>query len=188
MKQLLVLVRRVVLLASLFGWTLAFTFPSAKPIQSRLTPAVGSRLFYTNDADGDEEDAVQTAYQNRSLAWTNQYRKLFPYESSRKHAISLGITSKEEWLDRAGGPYMIRRPDKMYQEEWVSWEEFLGTMRPYEETKQLVQGVLRIKNMDEYRKFVRGDCQRAEGLRIPVKPEIFYRDSGWERPEKFFGK
>jgi hypothetical protein len=87
------------LLVSLIEWTLAFTFSCARSNPLRLAPAIDSRLFYTNDADGEEEEVVQTAYENRSLAWTKRYRKLFPYESARKHAISLGRTSKAEWLD-----------------------------------------------------------------------------------------
>lgn len=152
------------------------------------------RLFdaANNDGDEDEDDdddeIQQTAYGNRSLAWTKNYKRLIPYEFARAQAMSLGLSSKEEWQTHAHtGPYMISRPDEMYQEEWVSWEEFLGAMRPYEETKYLVQSILKLKSMDEYRSFVQMDPKRAEGLRIPAKPEIVYKDSGWQGSEIFFG-
>ena len=141
-----------------------------------------------DDDDDEEEEVTQTAYGNRSLVWTNRYRRLIPYEYARAQAMSMGLSSKEEWqtLGRTG-PYLISRPDEMYQEEWISWEEFLGVMRPYEETKQLVQYVLKLKSMEEYRSFVQTDPKRAEGLRIPAKPEIVYKDSGWQGSEVFFG-
>jgi hypothetical protein len=77
---------------------------------------------------------------------------------------------------------------EMSQEEWVSWDEFLGVMRPYGETKQLVRSVLELKSMEDYRTFIKSDTQRAEGLRIPAKPEIIYNDSGWQGPEVFFAQ
>jgi hypothetical protein len=56
----------------------------------------------------------------------------------------------------------------------------------YEETKQLVQSVLKQKSMEDHRTFVKSDSQGAEGLRIPAKPEIVNNDSGWQGPEVFF--
>jgi len=72
----------------------------------------------------------------------------------------------------------------MYAPEWVSWEEWLGLMRSYSDAKSLVS-MLRIKSLDEYILFVRGDPKRAEGLRIPVRPDIFYKDE-WDEVS-FFG-
>ena len=74
----------------------------------------------------------------------------------------------------------------MYPDDWVSWEEFLGVMRPYDQARDLVR-TLGIQNFDEYEYFVRNDKKRAEGLRIPAKPHIVYRDKGWTTFEDFFG-
>ena len=140
------------------------------------------------DDDNDSDESAPTAYGNRSLAWTNRYRRLIPYEFARSQAMSLGLSSEEEWQAIGHqGPYMISRPDEMYQEEWISWDEFLGVIRPYEETKQLVQYVLKLKSMEEYRQFVKSDPKRAEGLRIPAKPDIVYKDKGWQGLGVFFG-
>ena len=57
-------------------------------------------------------------------------------------------------------------------------------MRSYSDAKSLVS-MLRIKSLDEYILFVRGDPKRAEGLRIPVRPDIFYKDE-WDEVS-FFG-
>lgn len=149
---------------------------------------INFRLF-SNDVDDEDDEVTQTAYGNRSLAWTNRYRKLLPYETVRLRAMAMGLRSKEDWEDgKFHGPYMISRPDEMYQEEWVSWEEFLGVMRPYEDTKQIVQSVLKLRNMEDYKKFVKSDVKRAEGLRIPAKPDIVYKNKGWKGPDVFFGQ
>jgi len=76
----------------------------------------------------------------------------------------------------------------MYAEEWVSWDEFLGLMRPYDETRHMVQNVLCLRNMEQYYFFVNGDRKRAEGLRIPAKPHIVYSEKGWRGEDHFFGR
>jgi hypothetical protein len=144
-----------------------------------------------DDDDDNESETNIEPYGNRSLAWTIRYRKLIPYEKARRTAISFGLSSKEEWneliQDGKGlrGPYMISRPDEMYLDEWESWEEFLGTMRPYEDARYIVQSVLKLRSMKEYISFVSNDTQRAELLRIPARPDIVYRESGWN-PLHFF--
>lgn len=152
------------------------------------------------DANGDEGDDVNadadennSPYKRRSLAWTNRYRRLIPYESARARAMGLGLRSKAEWDEYQEngesfehGPYLPARPDLMYPDEWVSWDDFLGIMRPYEEARLMVR-TLGIQTSDEYQQFVNNDKKRAEGLRIPAKPHIFYRNKGWTTFEDFFG-
>jgi hypothetical protein len=146
-----------------------------------------------DDESGEEDmDVEAPAYGNRSLSWTRRYRKLLPYEFARKSVIRLGLRSRDEWEEfladgkKALGPYVPNRPDEMYADDWVSWEEFLGVIRPYEEVKNIVQNVLKIRSMDEYKAFVKSNTERAEGLRIPAVPDKFYRDE-WVSAEHFFG-
>jgi hypothetical protein len=40
--------------------------------------------------------------------------------------------------------------------------------------------------MEEYRQFVKADTKRAEGLRIPAKPDIVYRSTGWDEDDFFY--
>ena len=143
----------------------------------------------------DEDDTEMTEenpYGGRSLAWTKRYRKLITYERARQRAMSLGLRSKEEWDEyiedgkMEHGPYLPTRPDEMYPEDFDSWEEFLGCIRPYDETCQIVQSVLGLKSMNDYRNFVLADTKRAEGLRIPAKPDIVYKESGWIDEDHFF--
>lgn len=142
-----------------------------------------------NPDDEDDADEVRIRpYRNRSLAWTMRYRKLNPYEQVRKRVIGFGHRSKDDWDEavQSGqlGGYVPSHPDEMYAPEWVSWEEWLGLMRSYPDAKSLV-AMLRIKNLDDYILFVRSDSKRAEGLRIPVRPDIFYKDE-WDEAS-FFG-
>lgn len=145
------------------------------------------------DEEGEEEEEVQQAYGNQSLEWTNKYRSVIPYEKARQAVMDLGLRSKEEWDEYVAdgkvyhGPYLPNHPDKMYEHEWVSWDEFLGLMRPYNEAQHIVQHVLQLKNMNDYERFVAADTKRAEGLRIPAKPEVVYKHKGWISVEHFFG-
>ena len=141
-----------------------------------------------DDDFGEEDDAIQP-YGNRSLAWTKRYRKLNPYEKCRQRVLSFGHRSKEDWDEAVEsgqlGSYVPSYPNKMYAPEWVSWEEWLGLMRPYEETRNLAANVLSLRSFDEYILFVRSNPKRSEGLRIPVRPDIFYKDE-WTSEEDFF--
>ena len=148
---------------------------------------------HDNEGEDDDDDEV-TAYKNRSVAWTRRYRKLIPYEKARARAMSLGLRSPDEWDDflqdgksYQHGPYLPSRPDLMYADDWVSWDEFLGIMRPYEDARSVVQ-MIGLRNETQYRKFVMDDPKRAEGLRIPAKPEIVYRNKGWISHSHFLGK
>lgn len=140
-----------------------------------------------DEGDDDEIDEDEKAYGNRSLSWTNRYRKLLPYEYARNRVMSWGLRSKEEYQAEIKGPYLPRRPEEMYASDWISWEEFLGVMRPYEDAQHIVQNVLRLSSKEEYDIFVQTDKKRAEGLRIPAKPHIVYKNKGWKSFDHFFG-
>lgn len=131
-----------------------------------------------------------TSYGSRSLYWAQKFRKLFPYETARTSVMELGLRSKAEWDEYVEngkefhGPYLPNHPDQMYVDDWVSWDEFLGLRRSYNETKGLAR-MLGLSSLCEYQEFVRADSKRAEGLRIPLKPEIVYSDD-WVSEDHFF--
>lgn len=154
-----------------------------------------TKLFMSehDEVTDEEDDDVQEAYGNRSLEWTNKYRSVISYEKARQSVMDLGLRNKEDWDEyvadgkRYHGPYLPNHPDKMYKAEWISWDEFLGITRPFDETRDIVQNVLKIDNMNDYKAFVAADTKRARGLRIPAKPEIVYKKKGWISMEHFFG-
>eukprot|EP00569_Conticribra_weissflogii_P016665 CAMPEP_0171402378 /NCGR_PEP_ID=MMETSP0880-20121228/8513_1 /TAXON_ID=67004 /ORGANISM="Thalassiosira weissflogii, Strain CCMP1336" /LENGTH=215 /DNA_ID=CAMNT_0011917037 /DNA_START=75 /DNA_END=722 /DNA_ORIENTATION=- len=146
-----------------------------------------------NDHDDDDEEN-ETAYRNRSLAWTKRYRTLLRYDQARRSVIRLGLRSKEEWDEYVSngkpshGAYLPSQPEKMYASDWTSWEDFLGIMRTYDDARDMVQNVLRLRSREEYEMFIRMDPARAEGLRLPWRPEIVYgKGKGWRGDDYFFG-
>ena len=154
--------------------------------------------FKGSGDNGDEEDDLYEddeptikPYRNRSLAWTLRYRKLNPYDKVRTRVIGFGHRSKEDWDEAVSsgqlGQYVPSYPNEMYAPEWQSWEEWLGLMRSYNDTKNLATNILALKSLDDYLLFVKSNPKRAEGLRIPVRPDIFYKDE-WIDEESFFGK
>lgn len=144
-----------------------------------------------DDEDDDESQLLQQPYRNRSLAWTNRYRTLLPYEQARAKVIAMGFYSKLDWddyiADGSNGPYLPNHPDEMYAADWVSWEEFLGLMRCHDEARDLVQHVLALRTLEDYTRFIEDNPKRAEHLRIPLKPHIVYKDAGWVSYDHFFG-
>lgn len=145
-----------------------------------------------NDDTAKDEDDPQP-YRNRSLTWSNRFRKLIPYETARKQVIAMGFFSKEDWDEYVAdgkkyhGPYLASHPDEMYADDWVSWEEFLGLRRNYDDCRHVVQNVLKLQTLEEYTAFVKTDAKRAEYLRIPLKPQIVYKKKGWISCDHFFG-
>ena len=141
--------------------------------------------------DDDDDDTTVKPYRNRSLAWTLRYRKLNPYEMARARVISFGHRSKDDWDEAASsgqlGQYVPTYPEEMYAPEWAGWDEWLGLMRSYNDTQQLAANILGLKNLDEYYIFVKSDSKRAEGLRIPLRPDLYYEDD-WIDETHFFGK
>jgi hypothetical protein len=147
-----------------------------------------TELLYSNDVEEDE--MTQTTSTAQPMDWTENYRQLIPYEHARLRAMGSGISSKEEYdkLRSSHGPYLPSRPDEMYKKEWTSWEEFLGTTRSYEETQAIVRKLLKLTSMEAYLKFVSDDPKRAEGLRIPARPDVYYKSAGWQNSKDFFAK
>ena len=149
-------------------------------------------LFLWSGSGNEEEEEEEIAYGNRSLSWTQRYRNLFPYESARKSVIELGLRSKFEWDEyiengkEFHGPYLPNHPDEMYRDDWESWDEWLGIMRDYDDCRRMVR-FLQLEGFQDYKEFVRTNRNRAEGLRIPAQPDLYYKDKGWVSFEHFFG-
>jgi hypothetical protein len=138
------------------------------------TPPLRVSATEPNDMAEVEDEMSQTSFTAENMEWTQKYRKLIPYEHARLRAMGLGVSSKEDYdkLRSYHGPYLPSRPHEMYKEEWTSWEEFLGTMRSYEETQVIVRNVLKVTSMEAYHKRVFDDPKQAEGQIIPARPDV----------------
>lgn len=181
----------------------ASTFVLSSPFNNRNRPSaigplcnafpsddISPRENADDDSDDDDEEDNIKPYGNRSLAWTKRYRKMIPYEAARKRVLKFGHRSKEDWDECVAngwqGQYVPARPDEMYEPEWVSWDEFLGLMRPYDEARHIAVNVLGLKDIDQYVLFISQNPKRAEGLRMPLRPDKVYKDKGWIDAEHFF--
>jgi hypothetical protein len=144
-----------------------------------------------DDDNNDDENEIQLPYRNRSLAWSNRYRKLIPYDQVRAKVIAMGFYSKDDWdefiSDGRNGPYIPSHPDQMYSTDWTGWEDFLGLMRDHDDAIYIVQHILKLQTLEEYTTFILDDPKRAEHLRIPLQPHIVYRGKGWISYDHFFG-
>ena len=192
---------RVLLLAILVSYFggLVSPFASAftsslladRPGARKLCPPVCRKSNDNNESYPDDDELAIKPYRNRSLSWTLRYRTLNPYEKVRARVISFGHRSKDDWDEAVSsgqlGQYVPSYPDEMYAPEWVSWDEWLGLMRSYEDTKNLATNILGLKSLDDYLLFVKSNSRRAGGLRIPVRPDIFYKDD-WIDEDTFFAK
>lgn len=193
-------------------WTVIMLFSAFFPVSRSLKvlwhpsiPCLKKRSFFfvMKESNGNErmqwngenedEDENNAPYKHRSISWTRRYRTLIPYEKARVRAMSLGLRSVDDWDDYLQdgkvfqhGPYLPTRPDLMYPNDWVSWEEFLGIMRSYDDAKSIVK-LIGLHNQTEYEQFVLADPKRAEGLRIPARPEIVYKEKGWVSYDDYVG-
>ena len=103
--------------------------------------------YEEEDEDYDDDDDIEIKpYGSRSLAWTKRYRRLNPYEKVRNRVLQFGHRSKDDWDDACSsgqlGQYVPLRPDEMYAPEWISWDEFLGVTRSYNDTRNIAVNVL----------------------------------------------
>jgi hypothetical protein len=145
------------------------------------------------DEVDDDDDVAIKPYGNRSLAWTKRYRRLNPYETVRDRVIRhFGHRSKSDWDECVAngwqGQYVPSRPQEMYAPEWTGWDDFLGVMRNYTDCRHVAVHVLGLCSLDEYIIFVRSNPRRAQGLRMPVRPDLLYKNDGWISEAEFFQK
>jgi hypothetical protein len=108
---------------------------------------------------------------------------------------NLNVTSKNEWCKNIEHipkfiPYC---PREVYLNKgWVSWGDFLGTGRiwdnyvnytSYVEAKKIIKN-LQINSRDEYKKFIKGELIPKT---IPSRPERYYKNRGWISWGDFLG-
>jgi hypothetical protein len=76
---------------------------------------------------------------------------------------------------------MPNEPDRMYADEWLGWDDFLGEMRDYEEARAEVRK-FGIQSQEEWWEFVDTAGDMLADARVPARPHLFYpsrRDQKW---------
>ena len=117
--------------------------------------------------------------------WSARYRKLLPFAEARKTVRSIGFRSKEDWDEWVAegkslpwlGPYMPSQPNLMYADDWLGWDDWLGTMLPFEEARACARQ-LGITTQEAWWALVSERPEFVSDLRIPARPHIVYR-SQW---------
>ena len=115
------------------------------------------------------------------------------YEDVKDYIRSLGIKTQKqfnEWRQAGGRPNDIpSRPDQVYQSEWVSWGEFLGTgnvhkkkFRSYESAQALMKA-LGIKTQKQFYEWRRAGRRLDD---IPSRPDQIYQPE-WINWGEFLG-
>lgn len=125
--------------------------------------------------------------------WRRKYVRALPFVEARATVRSIGFGSKEEWDEWVSegksapwlGPYMPSRPELMYEEDWVSWDDWLGTPLPFEDARVAVHNLC-IPNQEAWWRFVEERAKLLESLRVPARPHLYYR-SEWRGYDDWLG-
>ncbi len=130
--------------------------------------------------------------------WRRRFVKLLPFAQARETVRSIGFGTKEEWDEWVAegksmpwlGPYMPSRPDLMYEEEWEGWDDWLGTMLPFDEARRLAHTVCRTLGVDSQESWWALVAERpgfVASSRLPARPHIVYAAS-WRGYDDWLGR
>ena len=137
-------------------------------------------------------------YQNKG--WTNwssflgtNYHVYKEFNEARKFAHSLELKTKEEWsayCKTNKKPSDIpSTPEGTYKKNgWVNWADWVGNQwMPFEKAKKYAVG-LKLKSPSAWKQTWR-DLSKVNKLpkRIPSRPEVSYKNSGWISWEDWLG-
>lgn len=130
-----------------------------------------------------------------------------PWLEARAMARSMGFASRAEWDDYGcPGAYRLPKdPDVCWAEDWAGWDDWLGTMLPFDEARAAVQRC-GLFGAAHYRELMRAGATSAaverdawsaghavrireatadggvDTGRLPAKPDVYYASewAGWE--------
>eukprot|EP00966_Prymnesium_polylepis_P001311 29960-Prymnesium_polylepis.1 len=87
--------------------------------------------------------ATRSVKANCAASYDDRGRRIIPFATAREAVQRLSLRDEQEWCrwveDNKPGITSHRRwylpdhPDEVYIEEWLSWDDWLGVMRPYDE-------------------------------------------------------
>jgi len=125
------------------------------------------------------------------------------FEEARLYARTLGLKSKQEWLDFARGkrPDLGKKPDDIpvrpldvyIRLGWCGYEDWLGLeagrWRSYAKARKFVRR-LGLETIDEWRLYRKGEFRDTRGIKpenIPAAPDVVYQGKGWTNWGDFLG-
>jgi superfamily II DNA or RNA helicase len=122
----------------------------------------------------------------------DRYKEFRPFAEARDYVHKLGLKSQEEWKKYCDSgqkpPDIPSAPNAVYENEWTSWGDWLGTgriadqyreFRPFKEAREFVRS-LRLRNADEWRQY----CKSGEKpVDIPQSPHKTYKNEWKSWPD-----
>lgn len=143
----------------------------------------------TTETDLHEDDLPATDTKKKRGRPKNQ--NYLSWDEARSHMRSEMIPSRGkyfEWWDRNKPKTIPRFPYRVYQEEWTSWNDFLGTNNKFNEkvgTKwrpflEAVSWAIKrgLKSQNEWMEFCKQEGLLPED--IPARPDLVYEEwRGW---------
>lgn len=144
----------------------------------------------------DEEEREQPAPKSGKIRGRRRNPNFLPYEEARDFVRGEMIPSRskyEDWWDRNKPKSIPRFPYRVYKEEWVSWNDFLGTNNKFSEKvptkwRTMLDAIayvhtLKIKSSIEWMEW----CRETGNLPsdIPARPDLVY--SGWRSWSHWLG-
>ena len=121
-------------------------------------------------------------------------RAPLPFEVARATVQREGLKTTSEWRHWWSNnrrrwkntPFFLpESPEKEYDADWQSWEDWFGIPLPYEEARKRASQ-LGVVSQEHWWAYTREHASELLGLRIPSRPHIYYA-SDWRGYDEWLG-
>ena len=119
------------------------------------------------------------AYNGRAV-YTANYRSSLPFDEVRRKSRGLGLRCREDYAELGVPKYAPARPQDMFPDRWLGWDDYLGVRRPYDEGRRVAR-TLGIASELRWYTYALDRPAVLEDLRLPFRPPQAYGDEwrGW---------
>eukprot|EP00977_Amphora_coffeiformis_P019166 scaffold6961_cov227-Amphora_coffeaeformis.AAC.2 len=137
-------------------------------------------------------------------------RRIYTFTEARRMARTYGFTTRQEFLDyECPGAYKVPKdPHVIWAEEWKGWDDFLGVPLGYQDGKAVARELAKRWNLQTEEDYLtlmanRGcDASAAPApvktnlpqisdddlaMRLPYRPDLYYKNDGWNTWEEWLG-
>ncbi len=121
----------------------------------------------------------------RNLNWIS-------FEEAMAHVQELGLQSRKNFWDYCQDRDRLKtvptHPERVYRNQgWQSWGHFLGTeFVPFQSALAIIQSLKNVNTPAQYRDWCKGGVAKLN--KMPTKPWIYCKGSGWLGWDHFFGR
>ena len=121
----------------------------------------------------------EIAYNGRAV-YTANYRSSLPFDEVRRKSRGLGLRCREDYEELGVPKYAPSRPEDMFPDRWLGWDDYLGVRRPYDEGRRVAR-TLGIASELRWYTYALDRPAVLEDLRLPFRPPQAYGKDwrGW---------